>query len=172
MEPTNEHECKYGLLTGVAVHACKCGNILIDSDKEYIPSFESDGLNLGKKVEYYKKLLKDASQELGVANKAILKCESEWMDRGIKIGILEAEKQEILDHRNSIVGKYATLSDENKNLADEIKSVRAEHSQTKQDIEAAVQILNGYIYGNDVHNEAVNFVQAYFNKHNIFPYEP
>lgn len=172
MELRNEHKCEYCLLMGVAVHACECGNILIEGDKEYVPSFESDGLNLGEKVAYYKKLLNDASQELGVANKAILKCESEWMDRGIKIGILEAEKQEILDHRNSIVGQYATLSDENKNLIDEIKSVRAEHSQIKQDLETAVQILNGYIYGNDVHNEAVNFVQVYFNKHNIFPYEP
>lgn len=60
----------------------------------------------------------------------------------------------------------------NNDLQKEIKSVRAEHSQTKQDLESAVQILNGYIYGNNVHNEAVNFVQGYFNKHNIFPYEP
>lgn len=45
------------------------------------------------------------------------------------------------------------------------------HTQS-EDIKTAVQLLQSWVHDHGPLNETINFVQAYWNKHNIFPYEP
>lgn len=44
MSETKEHECEHFLMTDIAVHGCECGNIIINSDKEYVEKKEYDEL--------------------------------------------------------------------------------------------------------------------------------
>jgi len=43
-----------------------------------------------------------------------------------------------------------------------------ERDQVRADLESAIQILQSYIFGNNPHNDAVNFVQSYLNETSQF----
>lgn len=54
----------------------------------------------------------------------------------------------------------------------EVQSIRAQKVQVDMQLEEAVKLLQTWIHDHAPLNESINFVQAYWNDHNIFPYEP
>lgn len=54
----------------------------------------------------------------------------------------------------------------------ELNSIKAEKSQLEMDMQTSVQLLQSWVHDHGPLNETINFVQAYWNRHNIFPYEP
>ena len=54
----------------------------------------------------------------------------------------------------------------------ECQSLKAQKHQIESDMQTAVQLLQSWVHDYGPLNETINFVQAYWNKHNIFPYEP
>jgi hypothetical protein len=54
----------------------------------------------------------------------------------------------------------------------ELHSVKAEKSMVEEDMKTAVQLLQSWVHDHGPLNETINFVQTYWNKHSIFPYEP
>lgn len=53
-----------------------------------------------------------------------------------------------------------------------IEDLKGQLYTQKEDLETAVRLLQTCVHDNLPINEAIEFVQAYWNKHNIFPYEP
>jgi hypothetical protein len=53
----------------------------------------------------------------------------------------------------------------------ECQSLKAQKQQMENDMQTAVQLLQSWVHDHDPLNETINFVQTYWNKHNIFPYE-
>jgi hypothetical protein len=86
---------------------------------------------------------------------------------------MDKQNMAMVSMRESIVNamdEYAKLSEDT--LKCEIETLRGQIVDRDLDMQTAVQLLNAYAFGNNVHNEAVNFCQKYFNEQNIFPYEP
>jgi hypothetical protein len=54
----------------------------------------------------------------------------------------------------------------------ECQSLKAQKQQLENDMQTAVQLLQSWVLDHGPLNETINFVQTYWNKHNIFPYEP
>jgi hypothetical protein len=52
---------------------------------------------------------------------------------------------------------------------EELHKLREDH---RTEMQTAVQLLQSWVHDHCPLNETINFVQAYWNKHNIFPYEP
>lgn len=77
-----------------------------------------------------------------------------------------------IDECKSARADISKLVEDRNNLIDEINSIRAEKAQLEIEMETAVRLLQTCVHDNLPINEAINFVQAYWNKHNIFPYEP
>jgi hypothetical protein len=54
----------------------------------------------------------------------------------------------------------------------ECQSLKAQKQQIQNEMQTAIQLLQSWVHDHGPLNETINFVQTYWNKHNIFPYEP
>jgi hypothetical protein len=54
----------------------------------------------------------------------------------------------------------------------ECQSLKAQKQQIENEMQTAIQLLQSWVHDHGPLNETINFVQIYWNKHNIFPYEP
>jgi hypothetical protein len=53
----------------------------------------------------------------------------------------------------------------------ECQSLKAQKQQLEKSMQYAAQLLQSWIHDHGPHNESIIFVQKYWNKENIFPYE-
>jgi hypothetical protein len=53
----------------------------------------------------------------------------------------------------------------------ECQSLKAQKQQLENSMQYAAQLLQSWIHDNGPHNESIIFVQKYWNKENIFPYD-